>query len=93
MIRPGPSSIRRDACPGGLVLQIYAVPSERLLLERYLTDPGMAVLTAPMDAEMVDQLAPNDDVCLVVFDGDTGRRWSADDIRRAAGPHRPMVFP
>lgn len=88
-MRPGPDSIAPGGCPGGMVLHVYGTDG-RLLLESALTHTSDAA--ARQDANLVADLA--DDVCLVAFDGDTGRRWSSFDWALAMAfepphPRRP----
>jgi len=77
VVRPGPPFIDRDQCPNGLVIHIYAVPTAELL--------AVSNVHSGMDLEAVanrDRVAASDqwqgDVCLVIFDGDTGKRFFTD---------------
>jgi hypothetical protein len=74
VIRPGPQSITPGICPGGVVIHVYAVPSQVLLLSQRI-GPRDDVYAAAERAAAVDAAA----VCLVAYDGDTGERYSADD--------------
>lgn len=75
LTRPGPPRLLPGLCPGGIVLAIYAVPSQRLLLTRNL-DADNAESAGPLDAEdAFGRLLPGEDaVCLVAYDGDSGER-------------------
>jgi hypothetical protein len=74
VIRPGPLSIEPGRCPGGVVLQVYAVPTGQLVVEQALR-PGDDVGDA---AELAAALVlPGWAACLVAYDGDTGDRFTA----------------
>lgn len=87
MTRPGPPELEAGLAPGGLVVRIYtAVDEYELVAEQYLTlndDPEALAL----EAALATQEVRTDDVCLVVYDGDTGERWSALAILEALRRH------
>jgi len=70
-VRPGPASIEPGACPGGVVIRVYAVPSGTLVIEQRI-GPGSDVEAAATLAAELD--APGWAACLVAYDGDTGER-------------------
>lgn len=76
-IRPGPESIPPGANPGGVVVQLYSVPSCVLVLTQHVNVISVELL-AMQAGSMVDAVGI-DNVCLVAFDGDTGERYTADD--------------
>jgi hypothetical protein len=82
-VRPGPPTIDPDRCPDGVVIHVYAVPTERLLLVRYAlaTDP-LTTDQIEADAEDAEMALRADEhgFCLVAYDGDTGRRFSPWEI-------------
>ncbi len=70
-IRPGPARIEPGQCPGGVVMRVYAVPSNALVIEQKL-GPGDDIEAS---AEMAAALEmPGWGACLVAYDGDTGER-------------------
>jgi hypothetical protein len=79
VIRPGPLTITPGACPGGVIIHIYAAtfPPSLLLTRAYGPDDDIGI-GALADAITADKLtsAP---VCLVGYDGDTGRRFTAQE--------------
>lgn len=75
--RPGPERIDLGACPGGIVMHVYGEDG-RLILERRLASLTTAEAEGAADLEEVmAALRPNEACCLVAFDGDSGKRWSA----------------
>ena len=87
MIHPGPQSIEPGEMPGGLVFHFYAVPDDRgpdarlVRVSRVGLDEVEA--TAELDAVALE-LVPGD-LCLVVFDGDSGLRWPGSLVRESWG--------
>jgi hypothetical protein len=86
--QPGPPAIDPDLAPGGIVFHAYAVPTERLLNIRHISQSDVErdgwdlVRQAAIDDAdnaalelRVDELA----VCLVMYDGDTGERIAPED--------------
>jgi hypothetical protein len=69
--RPGPPFIEPGRCPGGVVVRVYAIPSETLVIEQCL-GPGDDVEGAATIAAALDM--PGWAACLVAYDGDTGHR-------------------
>jgi hypothetical protein len=75
--RPGPARILPDQAPGGVVVHVYAIPTEELLttsvipLER-LAVAGAVERAAEAAAEVAAQRATS--TCLVAYDGDSGER-------------------
>jgi hypothetical protein len=73
-IRPGPDAIDPSRAPGGIVIQVYD-HTGALILERALSTGDDAQRHAEPDAELVaDRMRYRGDVCMVVYDGDTGAR-------------------
>jgi hypothetical protein len=70
-IRPGPQSIEPGRCPGGVVMRVYAVPSQELVIEQLLGPDDDIEAAATVAAEMEK---PGWGSCLVAYDGDTGER-------------------
>lgn len=73
--RPGPPEIEPGGAPGGLVFRIYDL-SDRLVATDRIVPPDWQ----PTE-ETVEAARAAGDVCLVVYDGDTGVRWTDDDFR------------
>lgn len=75
MIHPGPASIEPDLAPGGVVLHCYTVPDQRLIFAQLLTPTTDGTLEAMANAGAdTAALSGAPVVCLVAYDGDTGRR-------------------
>lgn len=70
-VRPGPPSIEPGRCPGGIVMRVYAIPSNTLVVEQCLTADGDIDAAAEMAAAL---MLPGWSACLVAYDGDTGER-------------------
>ena len=92
--RPGPDRIAPGTNPGGLVCHTYALADGGLILVSKM-GPGldMAERQAVADAMHVveDPRAMAHGVVLVVYDGDTGKRWTTADtwpaiVARSYGP-------
>lgn len=70
--RPGPDRIEPGACPGGVVIDVYAVPSNLRVIRHHLRPgddiDGAATMAAGLDL-------PGWAACLVAYDGDTGDRY------------------
>jgi hypothetical protein len=79
-IRPGPPSIGPGIMPGGVVIQVYSVPTQRLLVTRHARDQDEVERYAVADAAAAERRMWPDDVgvCLVAYDGDTGERMIWD---------------
>ena len=80
-MRPGPESIAADTCPDGLVLHAYSLRGE--LLRESCVLPSDADRKASDDALSIaadPRAAPG--VILVVYDGDSGDRWTQVDYSR-----------
>ena len=75
-IRPGPTTIPAQACPAGLVIHVYAVPTKRLLAVSFVSSYAEALVDAQRAADAAyTAMRPNEEgVCLVAYDGDTGER-------------------
>jgi hypothetical protein len=81
VIRPGPHELPAHIEPGGLVLHVYDTDG-LLLLERHLAvaDADRLTTIAATDAiEAVD--ASRTALVLVVYDGDSGARWTQHEWR------------
>jgi hypothetical protein len=78
MIRPGPDLIEPGRSPGGLVLRVYDF-AENVIVEQLLTPTADLGALADLAADEVKR-APGP-VAVVVYDGDTGRRWTPDVYR------------
>lgn len=81
MIYPGPLEIDPLQCPGGVVIHVYGVPSGTLLNESAALSSAEAAFNAGKDHDNASNRLPAGDegYCLVAYDGDTGRRFSADE--------------
>lgn len=83
--RPGPRSIPPGRAPGGIVFHCYDLEGN-LLLQRPLRSQAEAAAYAEPDgltvAELLEQSTVDPaDVIVVVYDGDTGKRWDRRDWR------------
>ena len=77
LIRPGPESIKPDAAPGGLVVHIYDTRDGSLVTFGPLTlDGDMDAICADQVHELAQLLPAGTNVCLVFYDGNTGRRMA-----------------
>jgi hypothetical protein len=78
---PGPPRLPPDHAPGGLVFRCYATDGT-LLLERKLINMA-DVARAPEDglqvSALLEMFPDPEGVVVVVYDGDSGRRWSQSD--------------
>lgn len=78
---PGPQELAPGLCPGGVVVHVYEVPSERLLCHsfvKYTEDVERAAQVAGEVARtVISPLATG--MCLVAWDGDTGHRFTRQD--------------
>jgi hypothetical protein len=70
--------------PGGIVLQIYGRDSGSLVSETGLTQDICA--SAARTAHDVGQAHPPGTLIMVVYDGDTGLRWSWQDYMAVGFP-------
>lgn len=71
IVRPGPDRIPFGRAPGGYVWHVYRVPTGELLSVAVLgPDADLGETAAAQVAEMGDAR----EVCVVIFDGDTGER-------------------
>lgn len=85
--KPGPSHLEPGLCPGGVVIHVYSVPTNKnvkpgtardeLLLARNW-DPYTSMGMLTQDAEFVATMSK--EVCLVGYDGDTGERMDLQNI-------------
>lgn len=77
--RPGPAAIDPGGAPGGLVVCMYTLDGECLAEDCIL--PGDDIKTrATASAEFVDALLePDEPFVIVVYDGDTGKRWGPEE--------------
>lgn len=78
MIRPGPTAIEPGRMPGGVVIHVYSVPTQRLLVERLAHSENEVEQYAGIDAAIADATMWPEDVgvCIVVYDGDSGKRMA-----------------
>lgn len=74
MIRPGPDAIEPGAYPGGIMVHLYDGDGELLGAE------GVGDGTPRAELAEVDGTGP---LCLVVYDGDTGLRFTPADLAAA----------
>lgn len=84
LVRPGPLSIAPRACPGGVVIHVWAATVPPLLLLTQRVGPADDVEAAAERAALEASRALEADaaVCLVAYDGDTGARFSGPDWLR-----------
>lgn len=77
-MRPGPTALAAGLNPGGVIIHVYGVPSQRLLVVRVARDQADVAAHASADAAAADRAMDRRDrgVCLVAYDGDTGERMS-----------------
>ena len=94
IVHPGPHAIKPHAAPGALVVHIYDTRDGGLVTY------GPVDLDADIDAICADQvqelarLVPRGvPVCLVFYDGDTGRRLVPRWAGAGASQWRPQVRP
>src|SRR5262245_5615568 len=80
----GPGMMEPGMAPGGIVLQIYGRDSGSLLSESWLTQNICA--DAARTADAVGQDHPPGTLIMVVYDGDTGLRWSWEDYLAVGFP-------
>lgn len=80
-VRPGPLRIEPGRRPDGVVIHVYAVPTQRLLAITTAKTEAEAAYAAGMTADQTLAAMRDDEdaVCLVAYDGDTGDRmdWHA----------------
>jgi hypothetical protein len=75
VIRPGPDHIGPGGAPGGLVVHVYDTRTAELVTFGPVALSGDADAIAADHAAEVRHLVPDDvPVCLVFYDGDSGRR-------------------
>jgi hypothetical protein len=74
--RPGPARLPPALAPGGVIFRVYN-RSGTMLVDRAL-HRGMDLNVAKADA--IKNLKA--EVCLVVYDGDTGERWTPEQWDR-----------
>lgn len=86
MIRPGPPALPAGVFPGGVVFHVYSVPSCVLLLTQNVAVTDDVEAAATHAAEQCGMTQTDEwptweggGVCLVAFDGDTGKRYSAEE--------------
>ena len=85
----GPPNVQPGLAPGGIVLQLYGRDSGSLLSESSLTQDICA--EAARTTQAVGQALPPGTLVIVVYDGDTGRRWSWDEYMAVAFPRGPAL--
>lgn len=77
-MRPGPPSLPPGLWPGGLIVHVYDRRGV-LLMSRTLSSRAEAQATAETDADaVVAMVGKGADICMVIYDGDTGRRQGPD---------------
>jgi hypothetical protein len=82
-MRPGPERLEPGLAPDGIVIHVYDRAGV-LLLVRRLHDRAEAQAFAESDADHVVAQVGAGDICMVVYDGDTGARQRPDVLD---GPH------
>ena len=76
--RPGPPRLAPGLCPGGMVIHVYDHAGV-LLMSRMLNSHAEAQVTAESDADaVVEMVGKGADICMVIYDGDTGARQPAN---------------
>lgn len=81
MARPGPEAVDPAGAPGGVVFHVYNARTGDLVG----VDP-VVELDAEPSADLLEAVATLDDgepVVLVAYDGDTGRRFTPDQLAAA----------
>jgi len=81
MIRPGPEAIAPGGAPGGVVFRAYNGRTEALIGADAVT-----ALPAEPSAELIEAVEAvdaGDPVVLVAYDGDTGRRFTPEQLADA----------
>ena len=81
LIRPGPAAIPPHSVPGGIMLHVYSVPDGECILIRGMDDFASED-EVESDAVFAGTVTDGG-VCIVVFDGDTGERWTHADFLAA----------
>jgi hypothetical protein len=77
VLRPGPDRIEAGLAPGGLVAHWYDADGQLLLVRKLpANSAGPIEIWGQVDLSRVFTAA-DDDVCLVIYDGDDGHRFSA----------------
>ena len=85
VFRPGPPTLAPGLAPGGLVVHVYDRRGV-LLMARPLASMAEAQAFAEGDADAVVSMVGEDaDICMVIYDGDTGARQGPDVLE---GPER-----
>jgi hypothetical protein len=79
IFRPGPLRLAPAQAPGGVIFRVYD-DTGIMLVDRKLRS-WMDCDAAKADAIKTLEAKPRK-VCLVVYDGDTGERWGAEDWDR-----------
>jgi hypothetical protein len=75
-VRPGPERIGAGACPGGIVVHVYAAPSNRLMHVSPIAADADIETIAGLDVDATEHalFEGEEGMCLVAYDGDSGRR-------------------
>jgi hypothetical protein len=84
-LRPGPENIEPGQAPGGVVLRVYDFSGE-LLRERMLLVPADTLRLTHQAWDQIQALPRRSrrrGALVVVYDGDTGQRWTTEDFHRA----------
>lgn len=80
LTRPGPTSIGAGEAVGGLVVHVYSVPDCELLhvgkLNGFLSDEDVERVILDDVTAAAAAVADHRQVCLVMYDGDSGERLS-----------------
>jgi hypothetical protein len=74
----GPPSIRPNSAPDGFVLHVYDHDGKLLGEERVA--PGGEEPARQSSAEILLGVDPDDPIVLVLYDGDSGRRYSNQEV-------------
>jgi hypothetical protein len=73
VIRPGPDTIETGLAPGGLVFHAYDLAGRLLNSDAVIGPVSQVMSVGPAAGPVV----------LVVYDGDTGRRFTPDELAAA----------
>lgn len=93
----GPIQIEAGLAPGGLVIDVYNGAGEFMLRQRVADVEAEIEFHASAAAAFVrERTVPGEETTLVVYDGDTGERWTPADLLLAVIESEldvPVLFP